>query len=138
MSLLARLVGFGPKRVARAIRSNVASPPYTAAEVKEALGPGSPGEVDPVRAKVILACAGQPSEWLDYLEPPESRLPSSLAARLPTIVFWWHSGLGVVEMGRRLDVFCGDWVAEWMLDTAAARIAARLNDWRRAPVRGHG
>jgi hypothetical protein len=113
---------------------------YTPAEVAVLLNrsAGCCGvHVDPARAKAILACAVQPSEWAGRLDSgTEWRLGLRLYYRLPTIVSWYLAGLSPDEIGARISMFGGPASALRALDAASRCIAARLNDRALPPVRG--
>lgn len=122
---LLRRLGFG--------RSDGPAPRYTAREVRALLGPAA---VVDDRGQAVLATAAVPSSWAEYLPDDEAWRLGRAAARLPTIVFWYRSGLSLEAIGRRLGVFAGPWLAERALEAAAGCIAERLNDRGTPAVRG--
>lgn len=112
---------------------------YTAAEVSALLNRSAepPADFDAARARAILACATQPSEWWGRLDHgTEWRLGLRLSYRLPTIVSWYLAGLSPDEVGARISVFGGAASALRALDAASRCIASRLNDRHLPPVRG--
>jgi len=112
---------------------------YTAAEVATLINKsgGCPSGIDPARARAIIACATQPSEWWGRLDHgTEWRLGLRLYYRLPTIVAWYLAGQTPEEVGARISMFGGPASALRALDAAARCIASRLNDRRLPPVRG--
>lgn len=108
-----------------------AQPPYTEREVLDLLDPNT-APTSP-RAKAILACAAQPSEWTDRLDAETRWRLGRVAERLPSVVYWRRAGLSLEEIGARLSRFGGGWIAAEALEAAARCIADRLND-RTLPV----
>ena len=109
---------------------------YSSAEVAAVLR-GHPGAASSERARAILACATQPSEWMWRLDGgTEWRLGLRLYYRLPTIVAWYLAGLTPEEVAARISMFGGTASALRALDAAARCIASRLNDGTLPPVRG--
>lgn len=89
------------------------------------------------RARAILACATQPSEWMWRLDGgTEWRLGLRLYYRLPTIVAWYLAGLSPEEVAARISMFGGTASALRALEAASRCIASRLNDGTLPPVRG--
>ncbi len=89
------------------------------------------------RARAILACATQPSEWMWRLDgATEWKLGLRLYYRLPTIVAWYLAGQTPEEVAARISMFGGTASALRALDAAARCIANRLNDGTLPPVRG--
>jgi hypothetical protein len=130
-------VAEGPHELVEAVSRVVGL--YTAGEVATLLNrsAGYPADVEPARARAILACATQPSEWWGRLDHgTEWRLGLRLSYRLPTIVSWYLAGLTPDEVGARISMFGGSASALRALDAAARCIASRLNDRRLPPVRG--
>jgi hypothetical protein len=125
-----------PRRLVSRVLTDRAGRPYTAAEVLAQLTPATPPASDPARARAILACAAQPSEWTDRLDARTEWQLGRLAARLPTIVYWYRAGLSLKEIGSRVSAFGRSYQARRALEAAARCIAARLNDRGAPDVRG--
>ena len=101
---------------------------YTPAEVIAQLAPRGATTTQPGRSRAILACAAQPSEWMDRLDARTAWQLGRLAPRLPTVVAWYGAGLSFKEIGKRIGSLGGSWTARRALEAAACCISARLND----------
>jgi len=109
---------------------------YTPTEVIAQLETRGATTVQPGRARAIVACAAQPSEWMDRLDARTAWQLGQLAAHLPTVVAWYGAGLSFKEIGQRIGSLGGSWTARRALEAAACCIAARLNDDGSPVVRG--
>ena len=92
---------------------------YTPAEVIALLAARSATTGQPGRARAILACAAQPSEWMDRLDARTAWQLGRLAQRLPTVVAWYRAGLSFKEIGKRIGSLGGSWTARRALEAAA-------------------
>ena len=110
------------------------SPRFSASEVQVLLAPRADAAIE--RREAVLTTASVPSSWTDYLRRDDARLLGRVAGRLPTIVCLYRAGHSIEEIGRRISVFGGSWLAERALEAAAQCIAARLNDCGMPNVRG--
>ena len=107
---------------------------YTAGEVRALLSPQTKGALD--RQEAVLTTASVPSSWTDYLRQDDARLLGRVTTRLPMIVFLYRAGHSLEEIGRRICLFGGPWIAERALEVATHCIAARLNERGMPNVRG--
>jgi hypothetical protein len=97
---------------------------FTAKEVRQRLRADITS--DP-RTRAVHAAAARTAIWSSQLPDRVAFDLGRTANRLPTVVYWYCQGVPVLEIGRRLSPFGGEWDAERALNVAATLIANALN-----------
>jgi hypothetical protein len=99
---------------------------YTTREVRLRLQAGGLGGP---RTVAVQAAAAQVGGWMRLLPSDAARERNlGLAAeRLPTVVFWFCSGLSAEQIGRRLTPLGESCYGDRAIDAACSLIAALLN-----------